>query len=170
MSVYNEVIQGSRARIYVGMILQQEDPINNRSRVRVYGGISDASTTLGGSGTASYSVTTSNVGELAFSTQGYNFTGNSGQDYRFYDNSNVWVPHSADGSYTVTTTVLVSFFNSFIPNGGVSVSLTLPNYERSTGNIWNGTAWVKGVPLLWNGTAWVTVAPRMWNGSAWVGI
>lgn len=167
---YNEVIQGSRARIYVDMTLQQNDPANNRSRVRVFAGISDASTTLGGSGTASYSVTVADVGELAFSTQAYNFTGNSGANYRFFDNSNIWIPHTANGSKTGSVTVLVSFFNSFIPNGGVSVSLALTDYERNTGNIWNGTTFVKGVPYMWNGTAFVSVVPKLWNGSNFIGV
>jgi hypothetical protein len=167
---YNEVIQGSRARIYVDMTLQENDPVNNRSRVRVFAGISDASATLGGTGTASYTVTVADVGELAFSTQAYNFTGNSGNDYRFFDSSSIWIPHTANGSKTGSVTVNVSFFNSFIPNGGVSVSLALTDYELSTGNIWNGTTFVKGVPYMWNGTAWIPTAPRMWNGSAWVGI
>jgi len=167
---YNEVIQGTRARIYVDMTLQENDPVLNRSRVRVFAGISDASTTLGGSGTASYSVTVADVGELAFSTQAYNFTGNSGRDYRFFDNSSIWIPHTANGSQTGSVTVLVSFFNSFIPNGGVSVSLPLTDYERNTGNIWNGTTFVKGVPYMWNGTAFVSVVPKLWNGSSFIGV
>jgi hypothetical protein len=155
MSVYNEVIQGTRARIYVGMILQENDPANNRSRVRVYGGISDANPSLGGFGTASYAVTTSNVGQLAFSTQAYDFTGDSRRDYRFYDNSNVWVPHSTDGSYTVTSTVDVSFFNSFIPNGSVSVSLPLTNYDRSPvfGTITTPSPTIRGVAYTGSFTA-----------------
>jgi hypothetical protein len=167
---YNEVIQGGRARIYVDMTLQQNDPANNRSRVRVFAGISDASTTLGGSGTASYTVTVADVGELAFSTQAYNFTGNSGANYRFYDNSNIWIPHTANGSQTAFVTVNVSFFNSFIPNGGVSLGLALTDYERNTGNIWNGTTFVKGVPYMWNGTAFVVVVPKLWNGSSFIGV
>ena len=167
---YNEVIQGTRARIYVDMTLQENDPVNNRSRVRVFAGISDASASLGGTGTASYSVTVADVGELAFSTQAYNFTGNSGRNYRFFDNSSIWIPHSADGSRTGYAIVLVSFFNSFIPNGSVDVSLALTNYERNTGNIWNGTTFVKGVPYMWNGTAFVSVVPKLWNGSNFIGV
>jgi hypothetical protein len=170
MSVYNESIQGSRARMYIGIILQENDPALNRSRVRVYAGISDASTTLGGTGTASYSVTVSNVGELAFSTQPYNFTGNSGRDYRFFDNSSIWVPHTANGSQTVTAYLSVSFFNSFIPGNNISVSMGLTDYDISTGNIWNGTAFVKGVVYMWNGTAFVKVVPKLWNGSNFIGV
>jgi hypothetical protein len=156
--------------MYIDMTLQENDPANNRSRVRVFAGISDASASLGGTGTASYSVTVSSVGELAFSTQPYNFTGNSGRDYRFFDNSSIWVPHTADGSQGVTAYLSVSFFNSFIPGNNISVSIGLTDYDISTGNIWNGTNFVKGFPYIWNGTTFARALPLVWNGTTWKGV
>jgi len=165
----NEVTSGSRAILRIEVYVEQNDPANNRSLVRLIGSTRDGSTTLGGTGTGSWNIGIDGA-ERGAGSFGYNFTGNSGNNYVYY-NATEWLTHSAtNGSRTISAYTNFNWFNSFIPATGVSVGLTLTDYELSTGNIWNGTGFVKGVAYMWNGTAFVQVVPKLWDGSNFIGV
>ena len=163
-----ELLRGDRAIMRIEVLLQESQPQNNRSRLRVIARVRDGSTTLGGSGTLSWAVTLRDVaGTIGSGSVGYNFTGNSGQNLLLFDNSNVFLPHDPDGSQEARANLSISFFNSFIPDGNVAVLLPLTDYDISTANIWDGTQFQKGVPRMWDGTTFVTTTPRVWDGTTW---
>jgi hypothetical protein len=133
MAVYTATSVGSAdsiARTYLQVELDKitDDPANNRSYVRFRARMGDNSASYGGFGTCSWNV----YFDGAFINSGsfsYDFTGNSGQVYNFYDNY-FWVTHSANGTRSVTGYTEVNPFNSYIQPYNVSGPLVLTDYNR----------------------------------------
>jgi hypothetical protein len=159
---------GGRVTVRCEINAIQNDPANNRTLVRIAGRVFDSSASLGGFGTGTWNVVLdgSTMGSGSF---GYDFSGNSGRNYLFYQ-ADHWITHNANGTRSVGGSATFDGRTSLIRSITASGSIGLTDYEISTGNIWNGTAFVKGVPVAWNGSAWVSTVPRLWNGTSWVAI
>jgi hypothetical protein len=134
MAVYTATSVGSsdsnaRAYLQVEIDKDTDDPANNQSRIRLRARMGDNSASFGGTGTASWVVRLDGV-EQGSGSFSYNFTGNSGNVYNYFD-AYIWVPHLADGTKAITGFTEVNPFNSFIQTFNVSGPLTLTDYNRN---------------------------------------
>jgi hypothetical protein len=167
MPTFTYAYGSNRAILAVDINAITNDPVNNRTLVRLTGRIYDGNSSLGGFGTGSWNIGLDGS-ERGAGSFAYNF-GNQGISYTFFNND-YWITHSANGTRSVYGYVNFNGFTGLIGAGSAGGTVGLTDYEISTGNIWNGTTFVKGVPYMWNGTAWVASVPRLWNGTAWVAI
>lgn len=140
-----------RALVQCDLSVVSENPGANQSTVRLIGRVSDNSASFGGfSSSSSWSVTLDGSSRGSGSIA-YDFTGNSGRTYEFF-NSTFVVNHNGDGSRSVPATV------SWAGNDGLTGSATaggtigLTDYNRGPSftdqtvtNGTRGTAYSNGV-------------------------
>jgi hypothetical protein len=167
MATFEFAYGSNRAILAVDINAITDDPANNRTLVRLTGRIYDGNLSLGGFGTGLWNIGLDGS-ERGSGSLAYQFA-NQGISYTFFNND-YWINHNADGTRSVYGYVNFNGRTGLIGSGSAGGTIGLTNYDISTGNIWNGTAWVKGSPVAWNGSAWVRTVPRMWNGTAWVAI
>lgn len=153
MPTFTFTYGSSRAILAVDINAITNDPANNRTLVRLTGRIYDGNASLGGFGTGSWNIGLDGVERGAGSFR-YDFTGNSGRTYTFY-NADEWITHNANGSRSISVYTNFNGFTSLIGGGSASGSLTLTDYDRSPvfGTITTPSPTIRGVAYTGSFTA-----------------
>jgi hypothetical protein len=120
---------GSRAKVKVEVTLVSQSSTNNNSQVNIKGTVSDNSTNLGGySSRSTWEVTLDGV-QRGSGTLAYDFTGNSGRSYKFFDQT-FTITHGTDGSKTVSGSAKWTGDDGLTGTATATTSLALTNYTR----------------------------------------
>jgi hypothetical protein len=120
---------GSRAKVKVEVTRTSESSTNNTSQVRIEGTVSDNSINLGGfSDRSSWKVTLDGV-QRGSGSLAYNFTGNSGRSYKFFDQT-FTITHDRNGSKTVSGSAEWAGDDGLTGSATATTSLTLTDFVR----------------------------------------
>jgi hypothetical protein len=120
----------ARALVRCQLLLVSENPGANQSTVRLIGSVSDNNPSFGGNSIASsWNVTLDGV-QRGSGSIAYDFTGNSGRTYTFFD-GNFTITHNANGTRSVPVSAFWAGDDGLTGSATASGSPTLTDYNRS---------------------------------------